>query len=84
LRWGSSAGGTAICFGNSDPRDHGFDLLASSARISAQIKTNLVVFDPGQYQWSAAPGTRRPKVVDEFEVERIDHDAEQPALLWTD
>jgi hypothetical protein len=78
---GISAGGTAICFGISDRRNHGFGLFAGRAIISAQIKTNLVGFDSGQYQRSAAPRTRRAKAIDEFEIERIDHGAEQPALL---
>jgi hypothetical protein len=78
---GIPAGGTAICFGISNRRNHGFGLFASRAIICAQIKTNLVGFYPGQYQRSAAPRTGRPEVIDEFEIERIDHGAEQPALL---
>jgi hypothetical protein len=81
FRAGISPGGTAICFGISHRRNHGFALFASRAIISAQIKTNLVGFDAGQYQRSAAPGTRRAEVVDEFEIQGIDHGAEQPALL---
>jgi hypothetical protein len=65
----------------SDRRNHDFGLFAGRAKISAQIKTNLVGFDSGQYQRSATPGTSRAEVIDEFEIERIDHGAEQPALL---
>jgi hypothetical protein len=33
LRWSASAGGTAICFGISDRRDHGFGCFAGRAKI---------------------------------------------------
>lgn len=69
---------------HSDRRNDGFGLFASRAIISAQIKTNLIGFDAGQYQRSAAPRTGRPEVIDESEIERIDHGAEHPALLWTE
>jgi len=67
-------------FGISDRRNHGFGCFAGRAIISAQIKTNLVRFDSGQYQGAAAPRTRRAEVIDEFEIERIDHGAEQRLL----
>jgi hypothetical protein len=81
---GIAAGGKAICFGISDRRNHSFGLFASSAIVGAQIKTDLVGFDPCQYQRSAAPRTRRPKIIDESKIERIDHGAEQPAPLGTE
>ena len=84
LRLGIPAGDTAVCVDISHRLNHGFGLFASSAIISAQIKTNLIGFDSGQYQRSAAPRTGRPEVVAESEIERIAHGAEQPALLWTE
>ena len=72
---GASAGDTAS-FGISDWRDHGFGVFASRAIIGAQIKLNLVGFDPRQNQWPAAPRTRWLAFIDESEIERIDHDAE--------
>jgi hypothetical protein len=78
------SGDTAICFGISNRRDHGFGCFASCAIIGAQIKPDLVRFDPRQYQWSAAPGTGWPEVIDESEVERIDHDAAQGAPSKTE
>jgi hypothetical protein len=55
LRLGISAGGTATCFGISDRRNHGFSRFARGAIVGAQIKSNLVRFDPRQNQWPAAP-----------------------------
>jgi hypothetical protein len=77
---GIPAGGTAICFGISDRRNHGLGLFTGRAIISAQIKTNFVGFDSGQYQRPAAPGTRRAEVVDEFEIQGIYHGATASAL----
>jgi hypothetical protein len=73
LRVGISEGCAAICFGISDRRNHGFGCFAGSAIIGAEIKTDLVRFDPGQYQRSAAPRTRRAEVINESKIERVRH-----------
>jgi hypothetical protein len=61
----------------SDGRDNGLSGFAGSAIVYAQIETRRLRFDTGQYQRPAAFGARRPKVVGEFKLERINHGINQ-------
>src|SRR6185437_6284588 len=51
--------------------DNDFGVLTCSTIIGAQVEVRFSGFDPGQYQWPAALGARRSKILDELEIQSV-------------
>jgi hypothetical protein len=55
----------------SNGSDNHFGIFTRGTIIGAQIIIRFLGFDPGQYQWPATLGARRPKIVDELKIQRV-------------